>query len=86
MGSLNQGRKQALDDKQVAKVRRLYHDSQMGTTALATRFGVSQTTIQHVILGKGSYGKYKNGTPAVDGGGNPVHPPVNSLHRRANHS
>ena len=75
MGSLNQGRKKAMDPQQVAKVRRLYHKSGVGTTVLATRFGVSQTTIQHAILGHGAY---------ADSGGTLEYPAVDSLIRLTN--
>ena len=75
------GRKPALELAQVDKIRRLYRDTAMSMDALASRFGVSQTVINHVVSRRGCYAEKANsGTTTLDGGRDPLHHSEPQLH------
>jgi hypothetical protein len=54
-GAQSHGRRRVLDEREAARVRRLYHQDRLSMAVLAARFNVSQKTISDAIARVGAY-------------------------------
>ena len=52
---MGRGRKRSLTEEDAEKVRFLYRNSSNSVNRLAAKFGVSASTVSHIILRTGAY-------------------------------